>query len=1075
LNFGTYHTPTGFITQCLHVAKTDPDFVELENRVRQLVDQFTVPWKELDRLISNVLVNHGNVNEFSIKSGITYDLTTGAKFLWFNRVKGEMVEIENMDQLLKLFEAYGMELISIGGGKYKLSIIDPSSYRFLQVAYEIHYRVTYSDVDRIGLGRRIQWNPGHPGSKFVIAYLQKIYDEHEARIRGWSFQGQTGNKALLNLDWRDPALLALISTAGALGPIGESIDGYDENGKWKAWEVAADGRSIKGTIFNPVYPGLSKGTEGDQAYIEATTTDDFVSAITEWVGREIKTMTPEGIDLFAVSLMQSMMAHVAGIATDSRVQWDDANFKRARVEIAMPIDALQKILSLGPNSNFMKLLAPRNIGPAYLDPNTYNNGKLDRLDTIKEYGFSSGKSYGLYCPDAHVSHEDLFVQWQVDPKGIDSVTGEIPIWFRVGRVDLNPTTRMPMFDLVTKEPMWQMNARGERKPIYDSSPTGTHKGKNAVTAGLTNLAFASDFYLSFLGAMQGALLGGSLQPVYNTPNPIMTPALQKYTMRKTPEGYEMLTSETFGTALDMILLSEEPYLGPFFIGNRLMPYTPATANKFRPITGLFVVLDPEDPNEHVLHYDTVSEPGIRTRAFVALKTKDPNGKDVHEVFAKFAARGESAGVGFSVFVPSNLVHQANSMKVMEQIQRALDKLANEVETTYKKAAESIVGNQIVIDLIQHASEVWNRANDHLIPDQANLFGQLLEEMHVANDAFASKLVKKTGQLARERTCCPVLSPEWIVLMERLATNLLDNLLRDYPMTKGNDVKDANGNSIAGEQAARNQLAEFISFLRKVLSKEVTTSTNGQPYLTNSVTFPDSDFYLQKVAEQGGPRKPTQLSIDMMRQFNRIFEVLLKGVPGVDTTDISNLFDVHAQSDGDIGWGKSDRKSATDCVTGIARLLMMVRLGSVSFEQRSSLRPHYGVVVQAVIERLFSRDTIREDINILAKCNGMGVDFKKGLHEDGNGFIYFEMYYLNNPQYRVLCRVNKATMTLVRDGIDVFYFGTEASPQRPSATIETFLAAKRSNALSAFLASSLKFKTRLIFDVLADATDPLNYP
>ena len=293
------------------------------------------------------------------------------------------------------------------------------------------------------------------------------------------------------------------------------------------------------------------------------------------------------------------------------------------------------------------------------------------------------------------------------------------------------------------------------------------------------------------------------------------------------------------------------------------------------------------------------------------------------------------------------------------------------------------------------------------------------------------------------------------------------------MTKGNDKYDAQGMAVAGEKAARQQLANFVKFLEDVLAGRYIVGGN---YKTTWEGI--SDYYMLQYPSSSstkGKKILTPLAVDIIREFNNIFELLLKGVPGTEVTNVESLFDVHIGSQGEIYWGYRLRNKDM-VVTGTARLVMMVHLGAVSFEYTKQFSPKYGLVLQSIIERLFSdpKENIRRELEILAECNGLGINYKKGL-EEHDGFLYGEMYYLENPQYRVLFRVNLATISLVRDGIELFYFGTEAAPVRPSATMETLKRAIAQKSVSAFLAVCPQFRSRFIFDVLADAIDPLNYP
>nr|MDO8083481.1 hypothetical protein [Candidatus Sigynarchaeum springense] len=386
-----------------------------------------------------------------------------------------------------------------------------------------------------------------------------------------------------------------------------------------------------------------------------------------------------------------------------------------------------------------------------------------------------------------------------------------------------------------------------------------------------------------------------------------------------------------------------------------------------------------------------------------------------------------------------------------------------VENKYEETARAILGVTLG-EIFRGATTSYNRKNNRLPTAVEGEFGRFLVDMACHNDEFAKTLIKTFDDQYKHRSSNPVLNQNWIDLLTRYAKNLVNNFIENNPLAKGNDVYDALGRPIAGEKAAYERLGKFVQFLTDVLAGKYTVGGN---YKTNWAGV--DDYYL--LTNNGRTLSP--LAVDIMREFNTIFKVLLKGIPGME--DIDGLFDVRTGPDNEILWGI--RGSSDQAITGTAHILMMVHLGAVEFESDvRSLTPRYGLLVQGVIERLFEdpQRRLKRDLKILAECNGMAIDYKKGF-ERHDGYLYFEMYFIKDPRYRVLCRVNEATVSSVRDGVELFYFGLESAPTRPSATMEMFRKALKSDSVSILLANCPRFRTRFIFDVLADATDPLEYP
>lgn len=102
------------------------------------------------------------------------------------------------------------------------------------------------------------------------------------------------------------------------------------------------------------------------------------------------------------------------------------------------------------------------------------------------------------------------------------------------------------------------------------------------------------------------------------------------------------------------------------------------------------------------------------------------------------------------------------------------------------------------------------------------------------------------------------------------------------------------------------------------------------------------------------------------------------------------------------------------------------------ESRASI-----LVVQRVLENTFGY-RIDNDLDIFARINGLRLNREK-MKEIG-GYIYFEVFWEKNPQYKMLCRVPTNMMTVVRDGVEVFWFSDAGANIGPSIDFDTMASA-----------------------------------
>nr|MDO8109778.1 hypothetical protein [Candidatus Sigynarchaeota archaeon] len=134
-----------------------------------------------------------------------------------------------------------------------------------------------------------------------------------------------------------------------------------------------------------------------------------------------------------------------------------------------------------------------------------------------------------------------------------------------------------------------------------------------------------------------------------------------------------------------------------------------------------------------------------------------------------------------------------------------------------------------------------------------------------------------------------------------------------------------------------------------------------------------------------------------------------------------------------------------------------------------------LVVQRALEDAFGYH-IENDLNILTRINGLSINHERVKEIDG--YVYFEVFWERNPQYKMLCRVPVKTMTSVRTGVEVFWYhdgGVNIGPSIDFNTMMSSIAAGTWNVLKQRLLATGRITslTTKVWTLLADSTDPFH--